>query len=64
MTNLSILYNTNLVPLAICALPPPGKPKQQGPNAKELQEEDTSILQEGRKREKKLFEGLLLKKST
>jgi len=52
------------VPLAICALPPPGKPKQQGPNAEELQEEDTSILQEGRKREKKLFEGLLLKKST
>jgi hypothetical protein len=47
------------MPLAICALPPPGKPKQQGPNAEEeLQEKNTSILQEGRKREKKLSEGL------
>jgi hypothetical protein len=34
MMSLSILYNTNPVPLAICALPPPRKPKQQGPDAK------------------------------
>jgi hypothetical protein len=34
MTNLLILYNTNLVPLVICALPPPRKPKQQGLDAK------------------------------
>jgi hypothetical protein len=30
MTSLSILYNTNPMPLAICALPPPRKPNNKG----------------------------------
>jgi hypothetical protein len=35
MTSLLILYNTNLMPLMIYALPPPIKPKQQGLDVEE-----------------------------
>jgi hypothetical protein len=35
MMNLSILYNTNPVPLTICVAPLLGKPEQQGFNPKE-----------------------------
>jgi hypothetical protein len=39
MTNLSVLYNTNLVPLVICALPPPANFKQERSSVeKELHE--------------------------
>jgi hypothetical protein len=35
MTSLLVLYNTNPMPLAICSLPSPTNPKQQGSNVKE-----------------------------
>jgi hypothetical protein len=35
MTSLLILYNKNLMPLMIYALPPPRKPKQQGLDVEE-----------------------------
>jgi hypothetical protein len=45
MMNLSILYNTILVPLVICAPPPLRELEQQGLDAKEkLQYEYTIVL--------------------
>ncbi len=54
MTSLSILYNINPVPLAICALPPFGEFEQQGLDVEEeLQEEDTCVLARRKKKGKK-----------
>jgi hypothetical protein len=53
MTSLSILYNINIVHLAICVLPPLGELEQQGSNAEEeLQEEDTCVLARRKKKGK------------
>jgi len=42
MTRLLVLYNTNLLPHAICVLPPLVNPRQQGLGAEEeLQEEES-----------------------
>jgi hypothetical protein len=62
MTNPLILYNTNLVPLAICVSPPPREIEQQGLDAeKELQEEDTSVLARNKKKGKKAACGVVIK---
>ncbi len=50
MTSLSILYNTNLVPLAICTPTPVANSKQQrSAIEEELQEVDTFVLVRRRK---------------
>jgi hypothetical protein len=65
MTNLSILYNTNLVPLVICVLPPLGELEQQGSNVeKKLQEKDTSIPARRKKKGKKTICKVVIKAVT
>jgi hypothetical protein len=54
MMSLSILYNTNPMPLIIYASPPPKELEQQGPDVKdEHQEEDTLIPTRKKKKGKK-----------
>jgi len=62
MTNISILYNINWVPLTICVTPPLGKLKQQGLDVEEkMQEEDTFVCvirkKKGRKAIRKVVIG-------
>jgi hypothetical protein len=62
MMRLSVLYNTNLVPLAICVPPPLGDLEQQGPDVvEELQEEDTSIRTKRKKKGKITVCGVVIR---
>jgi BarA-like signal transduction histidine kinase len=63
MTNLSILYNTNLMPFVICALPSPANVKQERLNVKEeLHEHEISIPTRRKEPRGNSFAGLLLKR--
>jgi len=58
-----ILYNTNLVPLAICGLPPVVNPEQQRSSVdEELHEKDTSIPTKWKKNKRKTIHGVIIKK--
>jgi hypothetical protein len=62
MINLSVLYNTNPMPLAICVLPSLVDPEQQGLSVKEeLQEEEISILTRRKKNRKKVIHGVVIR---
>jgi hypothetical protein len=62
MISLSILYNTNLVPLAICGLPLAIDPEQQRSSANEkLHKKDTSILIKKKKTKRKIVHGVIIK---
>jgi hypothetical protein len=61
MTNLSILYNTNPMPLMICVPPHLGNLNNKGRMHKKNYKKIPLFLQEGRKRERKMLVGLLLK---
>jgi len=62
MTSLSILYNTNLMLLAICALPLLVHPKQQGLDVEEeSHEEEISILVKRKKNRRKLTRKVVIK---
>jgi len=63
MISLLVLYNTNPVPLAICALPPPVDVEQQGSGVKEkLHEEEISIPTRKKKNRKKAPRGVVIRK--
>ncbi len=63
MTSLLVLYNTNLVPLAICASPSLANAEQQGSSAyKNCKNMKYSFLKEGRKPRKKNVCGVVIKK--
>ncbi len=59
---LLILYNINPMPLAICALPQPTDPKQQGSDAKEEpQEKEIFVLARRKKNRRKLVCRVVIK---
>lgn len=63
MTSLLVLYNTNPVPLAICASPLFANAEQQGPSAyKNYKNMKYSFLKDGRKPRKKKVCGVIIKK--
>jgi len=53
MTSLFVLYNTNIVPLVISALPLPTNPKQQGLDAEEEPQEEEIFIPTRRKKNMK-----------
>ncbi len=62
MTSLLVLYNTNLVPLVICALAPPIDLEQQGSGVKEeLQEEEIFVLVRRKKNKRKVTRGVVIR---
>jgi hypothetical protein len=62
MISLLILYNTNLIPFAICAQTPLVDPKQQGLGVKEkLQEADTSIPTRRKKNKRKVAHEVIIR---
>jgi hypothetical protein len=63
MISILVLYNTNPVPLTICALSPPTDVEQQVSSVKEkLHEEEISIPTRKKKNRKKAPRGVVIRK--